>query len=375
MALDAHAPHTFTMNSETAHRLPARNGVLLINLGTPAAPTAAAIRSYLRQFLSDRRVVELWRPLWLTILYAFILPFRPGRLVRAYQKVWGAQGSPLMSISRAQEAALRSALGNEVSVALAMTYGEPSVNAALSELESAGVRRVLVLPLYPQYSGTTTAAAFDALFDALRERRWMPEIRTVGSYHDDPAYIAALARSIEAHGVTQGRADHLLMSFHSIPRRYLEQGDPYYCQCQKTARLLAEQLKLAPESWSISFQSRLGRQPWLMPYTDMVVPQLARRGVKTLDVICPGFSADCLETLEEVAIRYAEDFQAAGGTRLRYIPALNADEGHIAALTALCRRHLQGWNATTESAAEVAQRPARVEAALACVREPLLKDR
>lgn len=362
------------MNSETAHRLPARTGVLIINLGTPAEPTAAAIRRYLRQFLSDRRVVELWRPLWLLILYAFILPFRPSKLVHAYQKVWGERGSPLMAISREQETAMRDALGPDVDVALAMTYGEPSVNAALAQLESAGVRRVLVLPLYPQYSGTTTAAAMDALFDALRTRRWMPEIRSIGSYHDDPAYLAALARSIEAHATSQGRSDHLLMSFHSIPRRYLEQGDPYYCQCQKTARLLAEQLRLEPGQWSISFQSRLGRQPWLMPYTDLVVGQLAQRGVKTLDVVCPGFSSDCLETLEEVAIRYAEDFVAAGGRQLRYIPALNADADHIAALAALCRRHLLGWGAP-ESASELAARPARVEAARACVHESLLKDR
>lgn len=362
------------MNSETAHHLPARTGVLIINLGTPAEPTAPAIRRYLRQFLSDRRVVELWRPLWLMILYAFILPFRPGRLVHAYRKVWGAQGSPLMSISLQQERALREALGPDVEVALAMTYGEPSVEAGLTRLESAGVRRVLVLPLYPQYSGTTTAAAMDALFDALRRRRWLPEIRSIGSYHDDPAYLAALARSIEAHATAHGRSDHLLMSFHSIPRRYLEQGDPYYCQCQKTARLLAEQLRLEPGQWSISFQSRLGRQPWLMPYTDMVVTQLAKRGIKTLDVVCPGFSSDCLETLEEVAIRYAEDFQAAGGQQLRYIPALNADADHIAALATLCRHHLQGWG-RTESDSELAARPARVEAARICVHRALLQDR
>lgn len=362
------------MNPEQAHRTEARTGVLLINLGTPAAPTASAIRRYLRQFLSDRRVVELWRPLWLLILYGFILPLRPRRLVHAYAKVWTAQGSPLLTNSKALASALRTALGEDVKLALAMTYGEPSVPDALTDLERAGARRVLVLPLYPQYSGTTTAAALDAVFDSLRARRWLPEIRSINSYHDDPAYIAALARSIEVHRNAQGVGEHLLISFHSIPRAYLQAGDPYYCQCQKTARLLAAQLQLDAQSWSISFQSRLGRQPWLMPYTDIVVPQLARRRIKTLDVICPGFSADCLETLEEVAIRYADSFRAAGGTQLRYIPALNADAGHVAALAALCRRHLQGWPANSD-AAETAQRESRVEAARRGLDCPQLLDR
>lgn len=351
------------MNPNQAHRTPARTGVLLINLGTPESPTAPAIRRYLRQFLSDTRVVEFPRLLWQLILNAFILPFRPAKLVHAYEKVWTPQGSPLMAISRAQQAALAQHLGPDVMVGLAMTYGEPSIDRALGDMEAAGVRRVLALPLYPQYSGTTTAAAFDALFDALKSRRWMPELRTVGSYHDDPAHLDALAHSVRAHWDTHGRGDRLLISFHSIPRRYLDAGDPYFCQCHKTARLLAQRLDLASEQWAVSFQSRLGRQPWLQPYTDIVVPQLARSGVQTLDVICPGFSADCLETLEEVAIRYAEDFTAAGGRAFRYIPALNAEQEHIEALAALCRTHLQGWSqGPGESAADIAARVQRVEA-------------
>lgn len=352
------------MTPESAHRTQARTGVLLVNLGTPSEPTAPAIRSYLRQFLSDRRVVEFPRLLWLVILHCFILRFRPRKLVHAYEKVWTAQGSPLMAISREQQQALSAALGTDVVVGLAMTYGEPSIEGALQELETAGVRRLLVLPMYPQYSGTTTAAVFDALFIALGRRRWMPEIRTIGSYHDDPGHIEALATSIESTWQSQGRGDHLLISFHSIPRRYLENGDPYFCQCQKTARLLATRLGLQADAFSVSFQSRLGRQPWLMPYSDLVIPQLAReRRVRRLDVVCPGFAADCLETLEEVAIRYAADFVAAGGDALRYIPALNAQAIHIDALAALCRRHLQGWTGpgATEGADAVGARLKRVE--------------
>lgn len=352
------------MTMETPHRTAARTGLLLINLGTPEAPTAGAIRRYLRQFLSDRRVVEFPRLAWLAILYLFILPFRPRRLVHAYEKVWTARGSPLLAISRDQQRALSNAFGSDIVVGLAMTYGEPSIEHALTEFESAGVRRVLVLPLYPQYSGTTTAAVLDALFAALGRRRWMPEIRTINSYHDDPDHIEALATSIESWWQANGRGGHLLISFHSIPRRYVEAGDPYFCQCQKTARLLAARLGLENGAWSVSFQSRLGRQPWLMPYSDIVIPQLAaERGVRRLDVVCPGFSADCLETLEEVAIRYAADFTAAGGETLRYIPALNAQPEHIAALAALCRRHLQGWiDRPTEDPAEIAIRLQRVEA-------------
>lgn len=346
---------------DRVHRQPARTGVLLVNLGTPDTPTAPAIRRYLRQFLSDRRVVEFPRLLWLAVLYLFILPFRPRRLVHAYAKVWGPRGSPLLAISREQTDALSVALADQALVGLGMTYGEPSIESEIARLEREGARRLLVLPLYPQYSATSTAAAFDALHAALGRRRWMPEVRTIGSYHDDRGYIEAVARSIEAHWREHGRGDHLLISFHSIPRHYVEAGDPYFCQCQKTARLLMERLDLDANACSVSFQSRLGRQPWLMPYTDLVVPQLANEGVRTLDVVCPGFAADCLETLEEVAIRYAADFSAAGGTTLRYIPALNAQPMHIQALADLCRRHLQGWTGGAQDA-QPEQRLQRIEA-------------
>ncbi|MGQ0622397.1 MAG: ferrochelatase [Panacagrimonas sp.] len=347
------------MNS--AHEATSRTGVLLINLGTPDEPTAPAIRRFLRQFLSDRRVVEIPRAIWLLVLYLFILPFRPRRLAHAYASVWSPEGSPLLAISRQQQRALASRLGPDIRVGLAMNYGEPSIANALTEFDRDHVRRILVLPLYPQYSGTTTAAAFDALFDVLRQRRWVPDIRTLNSYHDEPAYIEALASSLRSHWSAQGRGDHLLISFHSIPRQYLDAGDPYFCFCHKTARLLAAQLGLAGGSWSVSFQSRLGRAQWLQPYTDLVIPQLAKSAVKTLDVICPGFSADCLETLEEVAIRYAGDFLRAGGVALRYVPALNASEVHIEALSELCQRHLAGWSCTLDDAEPVGARLARVE--------------
>ncbi|WP_341920036.1 ferrochelatase [Hydrocarboniphaga effusa] len=355
-----------------------RTGVLLINLGTPEAPTPAAIRRYLRPFLSDRRVVELPRPLWLMVLYGFILPLRPRKLAHSYQSIWmkpGPEGSPLMHHSLRQKTLIREWLfaniGHEVPVALGMTYGEPSISGALDELESQGVRRVLVLPLYAQYSATSTAAALDAVFAALKPRRWLPELRTINSYQDHGPFIDALADSLRKHWKIHGRGDHLLMSFHSIPRQYFLAGDPYFCQCHKTARLLAEKLELAEGSWSVSFQSRLGRQPWLQPYTDLVVLQLARSGVRTLDVICPGFAADCLETLEEVALRYRDDFIAAGGASFRYVPALNADAPHIEALGQLLMQHLPGW-LDLESADEPKRRSARAQAAQAQLHSPTL---
>lgn len=317
-----------------------KTGVLLVNLGTPDAPTPAAIRSYLREFLSDPRVVEIPRILWLPVLYGFILPFRPKKLVHAYSSVWSERGSPLLDVSRQQAAKLQTLLGVDVPVALAMTYGSPSIPGGLAELKQKGAQRVIVLPLYPQYSGTTTAAVSDAIFRVLAGERHIPELHTINDYHAHPAYIEALAANVRAHWQANGAAEHLLMSFHSIPQRYVDQGDPYDAQCKVTAQLLADALQLKPGQWSISFQSRLGREPWLQPYTDIILPQYAAKGIKTLDVICPGFSADCLETLEEVAIRYRADFLAAGGKEFRYIPALNADAEHIRMMQTLVQSAL-----------------------------------
>lgn len=319
----------------------ARPGILLVNLGTPDAPTASAIRRYLREFLADRRVVEAPRAIWLPVLYGIILPFRPRKLVHAYQSVWTPQGSPLMAASVEQAASLRRLLGEEIPVALGMTYGRPSVESALNELTALGVTRVIVLPLYPQYSATTTAAVTDAVFRVLMSRRDVPSLQTIHDYHDHPAYIAALAASVRAHWQRHGRDAHLLMSFHSIPQEYVDKGDPYGRHCQRSAALLAQALELRPDQWSISYQSRLGPKRWLQPYTDEYVASLAQRGIKTLDVICPGFAADCLETLEEIAIRYREVFLEAGGQTFRYIPALNADAVHIAMMRDLVQPLLQ----------------------------------
>lgn len=362
---------------DQAHRARPRTGVLLMNLGTPDAATPRAIRRYLREFLSDPRVVELPRALWLPILYGFILPFRPRKLVHAYRSVWTEEGSPLLRYSQRQRSALKAALdrraGEGLVVELAMTYGTPSTAEALRSLERQQVRRLLVLPLYAQYSATTTAAALEAVFAQLRRQRWLPELRTINSYHDDPGYLGALAQSLREHWSRHGEPDHLLLSFHSIPRRCLERGDPYYCHSQKTARLLAEALQLPAQRWSVSFQSRLGKQPWLMPYTDEVVKQLAARGVRRLDVICPGFSADCLETLEEVAMRYRDDFIAAGGAEYRYVPALNDAPAHIEALADLALRHLCGWP-LQEPGDDAALRLSRAGAAQARLRCSGLPD-
>lgn len=347
------------------HHTQATAGVLLINLGTPESPTAPAIRRYLAEFLSDRRVVELPPLLWQPLLRGLILPFRPRKLVHAYEKIWTPEGSPLLAISRRQAAALQAELnracGRDIPVALGMTYGQPGIAAALAELESRQARRIVVLPLYPQYSSTTTAAALDVLFAQLRRRRWLPELRTVNSYHDDASYIAALENSVRRHWQERGRGGHLLLSFHGLPQRNVLAGDPYYCHCQKTARLLAEALQLAPEQYSVAFQSRFGKLPWIQPYTEPLIQQLAGRGVRRLDVICPGFAADCLETLEEVQLRYGESFTAAGGEALRYIPALNDEADHVQALAGIALRQLRDWPPPPEDAAALQARAQRAD--------------
>jgi ferrochelatase len=331
-------------------------GVLLVNLGTPDAPDRASVRRYLKQFLWDRRVVELARPIWWLLLNGFILNTRPGRSARAYRKIWTDKGSPLLVISQAQRAALAQQLparsGRELPVALGMRYGNPSIAAALEQLRAANVQRILVLPLYPQYSATTTASVFDAVADALRRWRWLPELRFVNHYHDEPGYIEALASSVRRFRAAHGEADKLLMSFHGIPQEYFHQGDPYFCECQKTARLLAEALQLGADQWQLSFQSRLGPKQWLQPYTDKSLAAMARDGVKSVQVVCPGFSADCLETLEEVALENRVVFMAAGGERYQYIPCLNDDSGHIAMLAELVDRHSSGWQYPQENPAQ-----------------------
>jgi ferrochelatase len=318
--------------------------VLLINLGTPSAPTAAAVRRYLGQFLGDRRVIDYPRWLWLPLLYSVILRVRPRRSARAYAKIWTPQGSPLLVNSRALTTRLAAELRDmKMRVELAMTYGEPGVGDAVRHLLADGVRRILVLPLYPQYSATSTAASFDAVFAALCAERRVPEVRSIADYHAEPGYIDALAASVEKYRFTHGCGERLLLSFHGIPERYVNAGDPYRDQCLATARLLRERLGVSESELAVTFQSRVGREPWLAPYTDDVLAELGRAGVRHVQVLCPGFAVDCLETLEEIAIRGHEQFSEAGGQRLDYIPALNASAAHVRLLRGLVERHTQGW--------------------------------
>ena len=317
-------------------------GVLLVNLGTPEAPTSRALRPYLAQFLSDRRVIDYPRWRWWPILQV-ILAIRPRRSAHAYARIWTAQGSPLRVFSEALADALRDELDGQARVALAMRYGTPSVAATVAALQAAGVRRLLVLPLYPQYSATSTGSVVDAVADALKALRWPPELRLVNDYHDDPAHIEALATRIERWWGEHGRGEKLLLSFHGIPERYVRLGDPYLAQCQATAARLRARLGLDPAQVLLSFQSRVGREPWLQPYTDATVRRLAGEGVRRLDVACPGFAVDCLETLEEIAMQNRDFFLEAGGQELRYIPALNDSPEQVASLAALARRHMQGW--------------------------------
>ena len=329
------------------HHQPGKIGVLVTNLGTPSAPTAKALRPYLKQFLSDPRVVELPRVLWWPILHLIILRLRPRRSARAYAKVWTDEGSPLLVHTRAQAAALAEGLareyGDDLVLEYGFRYGEPSIATALQSLISRGASKLLVVPLYPQYSGPTGGSTFDALAADLAARRWVPDLRLVTHYHDHPGYIAALAGSIRRHWQERGRADRLLISYHGIPERYRDSGDPYYCECLKTTRLLAEELGLAEADYSLAFQSRFGYAEWIKPYTDVVLQQLAANGVRAVQVVCPGFAADCLETLEEIAMQFAGLFEAAGGERFEYIPALNSEPAHIDFLQELVRENLQHW--------------------------------
>jgi ferrochelatase len=322
-------------------------GVLLVNLGTPDSPSVADVRRYLKEFLWDPRVVEIARPVWWLVLNLVILNTRPRRSAKAYEKVWTEAGSPLLVISRKQHAALQSRLdtqaGPAINVALAMRYGQPSIAAGLQALREAGVKRVLVLPLYPQYSATTTAAVVDAVADELRHWRELPELRFVNDYHRHPAYISALADSVRRYWSIHGEPDKLLLSFHGIPQEYVDAGDPYGRQCVQTAELLVAELGLPAERWQLSFQSRLGPRQWLQPYTDHTLKALAGEGGRAIHVLCPGFSVDCLETLEEVALENRAIFLEAGGERYEYIECLNDHASHIELFSELVAQHTCGW--------------------------------
>jgi len=329
------------------HDMPENLGVLMLNLGTPEAPTPTAVRRYLAEFLGDPRVVEVPRPVWWLILHGVILRVRPNRSAKAYQAVWTDRGSPLLDVARRQAAGLQALLkeriGEEVRVELGMRYGKPSAAEALARLKGANVRRLLVLPLYPQYSATTTASTFDAVTNELSTWRWLPEMRFINHYHDERGYVDALAASIRAAWAEHGEPERLLFSFHGIPKRYFMAGDPYHCHCHKTARMVAERLGLDDDSWMVSFQSRVGRDEWLQPYTDETLKLWGADGVRSVHVIAPGFSADCLETLEEIDVENRNYFLEAGGETYHYIPCLNDDPEHLGMLAGLVERHCAGW--------------------------------
>lgn len=318
-------------------------GVLLVNLGTPAAPTTGAVRRYLREFLSDRRVIDTPKIIWWFILNGVILLIRPSKVAKLYQSVWTDQGSPLLAISRRQAQALAVKLEEKYpdsyQVELAMTYGTPSIADALKSIQGQGCQRVVVLPLYPQYSATTTAAVFDRWAMALHDVVDIPETRFIKKFHAHPSYIAALAASVSAHWQKQGKPDRLLMSFHGIPERYVAHGDPYVAQCHETASALAQSLQLEEKAWKISFQSRFGPTAWVQPYTDEVLKQWAGEDLQRVDVVCPAFAADCLETLEEISVQNRELYQHAGGGEYQYIPALNDRPEFIGCLAELVELH------------------------------------
>ena len=338
---------SFESSPPFEHGLPESLGVLLINLGTPDEPAPPAVRRYLGQFLSDPRVVEVPRILWWLILHGFILRFRPGRSAKQYQKIWTEKGSPLLVYSQDVAAGvqerLSARLSGSVVVELAMSYGNPSIDSALDKLYKQRVRRIVLLPLYPQYSGSTSGSVFDAVTRSLSRRRWVPEFRFINHYHDAPGYIAAIAASIREYWNVNGRGDRLLFSFHGLPQSMMMNGDPYHCQCQKTARMVSKALELNDDEWQVSFQSRVGREQWLRPYTDETARSLGAMKLNKLDVVCPGFAVDCLETLEEIAMQNAGFFRDAGGGELRYIPALNARDDHLSFLSGSIEKCISGW--------------------------------
>lgn len=341
------------------HQQTEKIGVLITNLGTPDAPTTPALRRYLKQFLWDPRVVETPRPLWWLILNLVILNIRPSRSAKSYATVFTEEGSPLLFHTRHQADALTTELTarghDNLVVDFAMRYGNPSIPSVLQSMFDKGVGKLLVLPLYPQYSASTTASTFDAISADFTKRRWIPEMRFVNHYHDYAPFIKASALRIREHWQTHGRADKLMFSYHGIPHQYLLDGDPYHCECYKTSRLIAEELGLADDEYITTFQSRFGREEWLKPYTDHTLKAFPAQGIKSVQVFCPGFSADCLETIEEIGEENKEYFMHAGGERYEYISALNARPEHISALADLVQNNLQGWQA----AAADPQRQAR----------------
>lgn len=358
--------------SRHSHSRGSRIGILVSNLGTPDAPTTKAVRTYLAEFLSDRRVVEIPRLLWMIILHGIILRIRPAKSAKKYASVWMTEGAPLLVWTNRQAQYLRGALGERlkamglpadyVRIEVGMRYGNPGIPSALAKLQADQCDRILLLPMYPQYAASTTATACDAVFATFAAARYMPALRTITAWHDDPVYIKALAVRINDFWKKHGRPDKLLMSFHGVPKYTLTKGDPYHCLCHKTGRLLAQELGLTEDQWVLTFQSRFGRAEWLQPYTDATLKALPGQGVKRLHVVCPGFPADCLETLEEIAMEGRETFLHAGGAEYDYIPSLNDHPALIHALTELALTHLQGWLVPPPSATDLDAQALRAKA-------------
>jgi ferrochelatase len=342
-------------------------GILLANTGTPNDPSPRAVRRFLREFLSDPRVIDYPRWLWLPILYGVILNLRPRRSARLYQQIWTREGSPILEITRRLAEGLRASVKNQtqapIEVSIGMRYGDPSISSALRELKQRGVWRFLVLPLFPQFSGTTTASILDAVYTELGRWRDPYQLRTVPHYYHQPAYIRALANSLQRCQATGDQGKRLLLSFHGIPRSYAEAGDPYGEQCQRSSSLLAEELGLEGDSWQVAFQSRFGPQEWLQPYTDKTLQAWARAGVRRVQVICPGFATDCLETLQEIDIEARKTFLEAGGREFQYIPALNDHPDHIRALAEITLSNIQDWIEFLPSMPEMDKREKPVEVA------------
>lgn len=336
-----------TSKSTYQHGSPNRTGVLLINLGTPDAPTAQALHPYLKEFLSNPRVIEVPKLIWWPILHGLILPFRPRKSAEKYAKIWMPEGSPLKVHTERQTKLLReelqTRLQNPPMVEYAMNIGKPSVATVMKKMQEQGCERILVIPLFPQYAASSTAAAMDNVFAVLKHVRNQPSIRTVKQYHDHPGYIAALAQNVRDYWALHGQPDKLIISFHGTPRASLDKGDPYHCACQKTGRLLAEALALNTNQYTVCFQSRFGKAKWLTPYTATTLMQLGKEQMQRVDVVCPGFVSDCLETLEEIAMEVKDTFVQAGGKEFHYIPCLNERSDWIQALADITCSHLQGW--------------------------------
>ncbi|NUZ10203.1 ferrochelatase [Pseudoalteromonas sp. McH1-7] len=326
-------PHEGRFNSKT--------GILITNLGSPDAPTAKALRVYLAEFLSDPRIVEIPRLIWLMILHGIILRVRPKKSAHAYQSIWTDEGSPLITISKAQTAKIEKQLRdegfNDIEVELAMRYGNPSIESGLEKLRNKGVTRIIIVPLYPQYSSATTGSTFDQVSKVLRGWRWVPELHFINGYHKHPLYIESLANSIKEDLEVHGEPEKLVFSYHGTPKLFLDRGDPYHCFCQQTTRLVVEKLALDKDKVITTFQSRFGKAEWLQPYTDKTLESLPSQGVKDVAILSPAFSADCLETLEELEVENREVFESSGGDKYRYIPALNDRDDHITAITALIK--------------------------------------